>query len=137
MRLFDASGDWNFSFPYLGITNVRSIQLIDYEFYWSWLNVTTLTNTFVFDEGSSNISFTIPAGNYLIDDITNAIEVGLNANGTQAYTVSFSNITGLITITGVSFEFYCPFPSDNNEFINWFDSKYYFNWLFNYVTRIR
>ena len=87
----------------MGLTNVKSIQLTDYQIYWSWKNVLTTTNTFVFDEGGSNISFTIPSGNYLIDDITTAIEVGMNTNGTQAYTVSFSNITGLITITGVSF----------------------------------
>ena len=108
---FDASGDWMFSFPYLGLTNVKSIQLIDYQIYWSWKNVLTTTNTFVFDEGGSNISFTIPSGNYLIDDITTAIEAGMNTNGTQAYTVSFSNVTGLITISGISSEFTIHYPA--------------------------
>ena len=111
--VINSEGDYSFHLTRMPIENVRSIQLMSYNIGWSWFNVRNSTNTLVFKEGTaSNITTTIPIGNYADTDIQDAIASAMtNASGLGiTYTVSINEISMCFTIKASSGDFTILYP---------------------------
>jgi len=98
---FNDTGDYSFTLQ-RPIDNVKSIQLLSYNIPWSWYNVAYYSNTIAFKEGSgSQITTTIPLGNYTEVDLQDALATALtSASGVGAtYTISVNYNTMALSIT--------------------------------------
>jgi hypothetical protein len=65
------------------------------------------------DEPTATITFNIPTGNYTLNTFIAALQTGLNANGTDTYTVTNNTLTNKITITGTSKTFKIVYVPSN------------------------
>lgn len=54
------------------------------------------------DDISSNISFSIPTGNYTLSTFITALQTALNTNGTDTYTVTNNSLINKITISSTT-----------------------------------
>lgn len=75
-----------------------------YELAYAHIPITCYTidginNTFVFNEGGSNLTATLLQGYYTNSTILTELQARMNAVGALTYTVSFSNLTQKITIS--------------------------------------
>ena len=71
------------------------------KFFYGY-EVTLLSSKFQWDEGSGEITATIPLGVYAPTDLAAAIEQELNAEGTFDYTFTFNRTTRTFTYTSSS-----------------------------------
>lgn len=67
----------------------------------SWNIVNSGNNTISFWDTAMR-TFQIPTGTYSPDDLVDAITTGMNSVGSQTYTVSFSTVTGKLTVTAAA-----------------------------------
>jgi len=96
---YTGEGDYAFIFKQNAINDAKTIQLYSYTIPWSFFNVTKFTNTIIFSEGAGNITATISAGNYSVYDLQTALASALTTAGSQSYTVTFSSVTSMLTIS--------------------------------------
>jgi hypothetical protein len=97
---YTGEGDYAFVFKQNPINDAKTIQLYSYSIPWSFYNVTKFTNTFIFSEGvGANITSTIPVGQYSVYDLQTALASSMTTAGTQTYTVTFNNVTSLLTVS--------------------------------------
>lgn len=68
----------------------------------SFYTVTSSNNTFYWSEGSTAITCTLTPGFYTATSLASSLGTAMTSAGTQTYTISYSNITALITITAGS-----------------------------------
>lgn len=83
----------------------------------SFYAIASDNNTFTFDEstGNSDVTITVSPGNYTIDELITEVETQMDAGGTNAYTITYDEITQKITIAsdgaGGNFSFDTVFTS--------------------------
>ena len=95
----DGNGDYTFTFKDT-LTKCRTIQLVGYNFPYSWYNIQSTSNTLKFTENSgSTITTTIPIGAYSAYPFLSAIQTAINSAGSQAYTVTLNTVSNCITIS--------------------------------------
>jgi len=98
--ILNADLDYAFTL-FKSVENARAIQLLSYNIEWKWPNLYSSTNTLIMNEGGSNITVTLPTGNYFDTDIitdlgeamTNASTVG------NVYTITENSVTSKFIIT--------------------------------------
>ena len=118
--------DWTTQiYPPLVLDNRDNYEvgLIDLETYYSFPNIDTTNNQFVYLVGSTPKVITIPTGAYSIDNVNNAIQAGMRVNGdwnasagTYYITITTNPPTLGSTIsiaTGYSVDFTLPFSFAN------------------------
>ena len=99
------------------------VALIDLETYYSFPNIDTTNNQFVYIVGTTPKVITIPTGAYSIENVNNAIQAGMRVNGdwnasagTYYITITTNPPTLGSTIsiaTGYSVDFTLPFSLAN------------------------
>lgn len=83
-------------------SNVRAIKLLSAFIPNTVYNITSSNNTFIFNEGGSNLTATLTAGAYSVFDLVTELETKLDAAGANTYTVSYSAVTFKLTITSTA-----------------------------------
>ena len=85
-------------------TGCSSVTLTDVVLPNGWYNFSANYNRIIFNEGTGDLTATVPVGNYTGSTIESAIEAALNAASTltQVYTCTYSELTGLITISAAA-----------------------------------
>ena len=91
------------------IENARAIQLLSYNIEWKWPNLYASTNTLIMNEGGSNITVTLPTGNYFDTDIITDLGEAMTSASTvgNVYTITENTVTSkfIITATGSAHTF--------------------------------
>jgi len=83
----------------------------------SFYSIASDNNTFTFDEstGNSDVTVTVSAGNYTIDELIAEVETQMDSGGTNDYTLTYDEITQKVTIAsdgaGGNFSFDTAFTS--------------------------
>jgi hypothetical protein len=81
---------------------IRKVDLVSATIPNNLYNVTNQNNTFQFQDNAGPYNITIPIGIYDITTFCSEVQTLMNAIGTQTYSVSYSNLTTLITISAAS-----------------------------------
>jgi len=84
------------------LQNVQRLRLSNIQFYNTIYNVTQCNNTIAFSVTVSGTttaySLTLATGNYVVSEFTTALQTLMNG-ASSGFTVSYSDITGLVTIS--------------------------------------
>jgi len=84
------------------LQGVQGLKLSNMQFYNTIYNINQYNNTIAFSVASSTTttpySLTLAPGNYVVSEFTEALENLMNS-ASSGFTVTYSNITGIITIS--------------------------------------
>jgi len=79
------------------LQGVQVLRLSNMQFYNTIYNITQYNNTIAFTVTSSGTTTSLAPGNYVVSEFTAALQTLMNG-ALSGFTVTYSNITGLITI---------------------------------------
>jgi hypothetical protein len=82
------------------IMNVHEIKLLHVNIPVTWYNINQYNNVINFNEGGPDLQASLPQGNYTVADLQTQIKTSMEAVGALTYTVTYSNVTMKLTITG-------------------------------------
>jgi len=85
------------------LKGIQGLKFSNMQFYSTIYNITQYNNTIAFSVTSGRTttlySLILAPGNYAVSEFTEALQTLMNGSSSSGFTVTYSNITGLITIT--------------------------------------